>query len=133
LVVVGIVFIERMGVDDPVGAITVHGVCGVWGTISLGLFAAAPWAGGEGLPGAGLFFGGGFAQLGAQIFGTVVACGAAFGAAFVLFTLLKITLGVRVTPEEEIEGLDTSEHGSEAYPTHLHPIHAPSIVGMAGD
>ena len=84
-------------------------------------------------PGLGLLFGGGFAQLGAQIFGTVAACGAAFGGAYVLFTLLKLTLGVRVTPEEEIEGLDTSEHGSEAYPTHLHPIHAPSIVSMAGD
>jgi len=131
LVVVGIVFIERMGVDDPVGTITVHGVCGVWGTIALGLFASAPWAGSEGLPPLGLLFGGGFAPLGVQTFGTVAACGAAFGAAFVLFTLLKLTLDVRVTPEEKIEGLDTAEHGSEAYPTHLYPIHAPSIVSMA--
>jgi Amt family ammonium transporter len=79
LVMVGIVFIERMGVGDPVEAITVHGVCSVWGTIALGLFAASPWVGGEGLPGIGLLFGGGMVQLGAHIFGTVAACGVAFG------------------------------------------------------
>ncbi len=130
LVVVAVVAIERAGVDDPVGAVAVHGVCGVWGTISLGLFASAPWAGGDGLPGVGLLFGGGASQLVIQIVGAVVCSAAAFGLSYALFWVLKATVGIRVTAEEEIEGLDTAEHGNEAYPQRLHPIHAPTIVTM---
>ncbi len=132
LVVLAVVLIERVGVDDPVGAVAVHGVCGVWGTVSLGLFAAAPWAGGDGAPGLGLFFGGGFAQLGIQVMGVVAASAVAFVLSYGLFFGLKVTVGVRVTAAEEIEGLDTAEHGNEAYPTSTHPIHSPAIVTMDG-
>ena len=131
LVVPAVLFFERVGVDDPVGAISVHGVCGVWGTMALGLFAAPPFAGGEGQPGLGLFFGGGVTQLWIQTLGTVAASLAAFAAAYVLFLGIKAVLGLRVTPEEEIEGLDIAEHGNEAYPTLLHPIHTPALVPMA--
>ena len=134
LVVLGVVAIERMGVDDPVGAISVHGLCGVWGTISLGLFASGPWAGGEGMPGLGFFFGGGLTQLTVQVMGTVVASATAFVLAYALFRGLKAVVGLRVTPEEEIEGLDIAEHGNEAYPTLLHPIHSPAVVSsVTGD
>jgi Amt family ammonium transporter len=131
VVVLAVLFFERVGVDDPVGAVSVHGVCGVWGTIALGLFAAPPFAGGEAQPGVGLLFGGGFAQLWIQTLGTVAACAAAFGATYLLFLAIKATVGLRVTPEEEIEGLDIAEHGNEAYPTLLHPIHTPALVPMA--
>ncbi len=132
LVGLAVVFIERARVDDPVGAVAVHGVCGVWGTVSLGLFAAAPWAGGEGQPGLGLFFGGGVTQLGIQVLGVGAASAAAFVLSYGLFCGLKATVGVRVTAAEEIEGLDTAEHGNEAYPTSAHPIHSPAIVTMDG-
>jgi Amt family ammonium transporter len=131
LVVLAVVAIERAGVDDPVGAVSVHGVCGVWGTISLGLFAGPAWAGGEAQPGLGLLFGGGAGQLMIQTMGTVAASAAAFAATYALFMVLKVTMGVRVTPEEEIEGLDIAEHGNEAYPTLLHPIHTPALIPMA--
>jgi ammonium transporter, Amt family len=127
VVVFAVLAFDRIRVDDPVGAIAVHGVCGIWGTLALGLFASAPYAGGEGLPGLGLFFGGGVGQLAIQTVGVFAACATAFGLAYALFTLLKVTIGVRVTPEEEIEGLDIAEHGNEAYPA-MHPIHAPTIL-----
>lgn len=130
LVVFAVVAIERMGVDDPVGAVAVHGVNGVWGTISLGLFAAAPWAGGAAQPGLGLLFGGGFKQLGIQAMGALTASVAAFVLTYALFVLIKAMVGMRVSAEEEIEGLDIAEHGNEAYPTLLHPIHSPAVVTM---
>jgi Amt family ammonium transporter len=135
VVVGGVLFFDRVRVDDPVGAIAVHGVCGIWGTVSLGLFASAPYAGGEALPGLGLFFGGGVSQLSIQTMGAFAACGAAFVASYALFSLVKATIGIRVTPAEEIEGLDLAEHGNEAYPAH-HSIQAPTIFypsGVSGD
>ncbi|MEX2582024.1 MAG: ammonium transporter [Gemmatimonadota bacterium] len=132
IVVGSIIWLERVGIDDPVGAIAVHGICGVWGTLSIGLFASAPFAGGEALPGLGLLFGGGVTQLYVQTIGAFAGAGAAFVAAFALFTVLKATLGLRVTPEEELAGLDAAEHGNEAYPTAHHPIHSPAVL-MAGD
>jgi Amt family ammonium transporter len=131
LVVLAVIGIERAGVDDPVGAVAVHGVNGVWGTISLGLFAAPPFAGGTAQPGVGLLFGGGATQLIIQVIGTVAASVAAFALTYGLFVAVKATIGMRVTPEEEIEGLDIAEHGNEAYPTLLHPIHTPALVPMA--
>lgn len=134
IVVAAILWMERIGIDDPVGAIGVHGVCGIWGTISIGLFASAPYAGGEALPRLGLLFGGGFEQLTVQIIGALAGSAAAFGAAFTLFSILKYTVGLRVTPEEELAGLDVAEHGNEAYPTMHHPIHSPAVLAMsAGD
>ncbi|CCQ54196.1 ammonium transporter [Crocosphaera watsonii WH 8501] len=92
-------------IDDPVGAVSVHLVNGIWGTLAVGLFNTE----------SGLFYGGGFAQLGSQIVG-IVAIGA-FTAIFsgIVWTVLKSTMGIRVSPEEELEGLDVGEHGMEAY------------------
>ena len=105
IVVFSVGFFDSIKIDDPVGAISVHLVCGIWGTLAVGLFAV------EG----GLFFGGGFAQLGAQILGIL-----SIGLFTVVFTsivwvVLKSTLGIRVSPEEEMKGLDIGEHGMEAY------------------
>jgi len=130
-VVGAVLWLERRGIDDPVGAIAAHGICGVWGAVAVGLFAAAPLAGSEGRPLIGLFFGGGFEQLSIQITGALAASSAAFGLAFVLFLGLKATVGLRVTPEEELAGLDAAEHGTEAYPAVHHPIHSPAVLGYA--
>ena len=105
-VVFSILFVERvLKVDDPVGAISVHGVCGALGTLSCGLFN---------LDG-GLLYGGGFAQLITQIIGVGTAFVWSFGLGLLLFTILKMTVGLRVTEEEEVKGLDIGEHGMEAY------------------
>ncbi len=112
LMCLAIPFIDtKLKVDDPVGAISVHGVCGLWGTIAVGLFAADT----DGLK--GLFCGGGFNGLGVQLLGAVslIAWAAVFGA--VLFAVLKAVGLLRAKPHEEIEGLDSTEHGlASAYP-----------------
>ena len=106
LVVFGVLFIDRkLKVDDPVGAVSVHGVCGLWGTLSVGLFNMET----------GLFCGGGLKQLGVQALGAGAAFAWAFGLGLVLFYGIKMTIGLRVTPEEEAKGLDIGEHGMEAY------------------
>ncbi|MDR3044561.1 MAG: ammonium transporter [Desulfovibrio sp.] len=111
LVVLSILFIDKvLKIDDPVGAVSVHGVCGAYGTLMVGLFAAPGYGGIT-----GLFYGGGSAQLVTQAIGVVSVFAWSFGAGLVLFTLLKLITGVRVTPEEELKGLDIAEHGSEAY------------------
>ena len=114
-------FFEKRKVDDPIFALSVHGVAGVWGTLSNGLFAT-PELATVGQP--GLFYGGGFAQLGVQALG-VAACGAyAFVVSFILLVIIKKVLkGLRVTEEEEIIGLDLSEHGSYGYPELLQTNH----------
>jgi Amt family ammonium transporter len=115
LVVASVVAFDRARIDDPVGAVSVHLVNGVWGTLAVGLFAdsaSAPVAG----PANGLLFGGGFGQLWAQIVGVVTAGGYTFGLAMVAWLAIKAIMGVRVTAEEEIEGLDVGEHGISAYP-----------------
>lgn len=117
LVVVGCLFLEKKGIDDPVGAVSVHGINGIWGLLSLGLFADgtygnyttdAPFV-------TGLFYGGGFGQLVSQVIGALVAVGWAFGLGFVLFKIMDLTFGIRVSPEEELQGLDIPEHGAVAY------------------
>ena len=119
VVVFAVSFFDSVKVDDPVGAISVHLVCGVWGTLAVGLFAVGPevysWYGDGAGPNAGLFYGGGVAALIPQIIG-VLAVGA-FTVAFsiVVWAILKATLGIRVKREEELEGLDIGEHGMEAY------------------
>lgn len=113
LVVLSVVFFDQVvKIDDPVGAISVHGVCGFWGTLSIGLFSQGS---GEASPLPGLFFGGGITQLLAQAIGafSVMAWGLATGA--ILFTVIKYTIGLRVAAHEEKEGLDIGEHGNEAY------------------
>ncbi|OZI12204.1 ammonium transporter [Bacillaceae bacterium SAS-127] len=107
-------FVEKLKIDDPIYALSVHGVAGVWGTLSTGLFAT-PELATVGLP--GLFYGGGFTQLGVQALGVAV-CGAyAFAVSFaLLFIIKKVLRGLRVSEEEELIGLDMSEHGSYGYP-----------------
>jgi Amt family ammonium transporter len=113
LVVLSVVFIDKyLKVDDPVGAISVHGVCGAWGTLSLGLFSAGT---GELSPMPGLFMGGDATQLISQIWGVGAVFLWAIGTGAVLFTAIKYTVGLRVSPDEEREGLDYGEHGNEAY------------------
>ncbi len=113
LVVLSVVGIEKyLKVDDPVGAISVHGVCGAWGTLSLGLFSAGT---GELSPSPGLFTGGDATQLIAQIKGVVAVFVWAIVTGAILFTAIKYTIGLRVSAEEEKEGLDFGEHGNEAY------------------
>ncbi|GIU84683.1 MAG: ammonium transporter [Acidimicrobiales bacterium] len=115
LVVFSVLFFDRIRVDDPVGAISVHGVCGAWGTLAVGLFATTSGSAlGDGAFD-GLFHGGGAGRLATQAVGvgavflwTVVTAGA-------LFLLLKFTIGLRVSEQEEIEGLDVLEHGSPGY------------------
>ncbi len=111
LMVESILFLERRGIDDPVGAITCHATGGAWGLIALGLFSDGTYSGVV-----GLLYGGGTGQLIAQIIGVLVAFAWAFGAGFILFWLIKHTIGLRVSQDEEIRGLDISEHGMSAYP-----------------
>jgi Amt family ammonium transporter len=106
VVVLSVYFIDRvLKVDDPVGAVSVHGVCGAWGTLACGFFN---------LDG-GLLHGGGFKLLGVQLLGTATAFVWAFGGGMVLFSLIRATVGLRVSEEEELRGLDIGEHGMEAY------------------
>ncbi len=112
LVVLSVVGLDHLRIDDPVGAISVHGVAGAWGTLAVGLFAQKSFGGGPN----GLFYGGGFSQLGIQAAGVGIAFVWAFGAGLVLFYVMKWTVGLRVSPDAELEGLDIFEHGMEAYP-----------------
>ena len=106
LVVYAVLFFDKVKVDDPVGALSVHLVNGVFGTLAVGLFAT------EG----GLFFGGGVAKTLTQLTGIAAVGAFVFLASSAAWLLLKYTMGIRVSASEEIEGLDTGEHGMEAYP-----------------
>lgn len=118
LVVLGVYFLESRGVDDPVGAVSVHAINGIWGLISVGLFADGTYGNyATELPYVtGLFYGGGFGQLIAQIIGAAAAASWAFGAGFLMFKAMDKIFGIRVSPEEELQGLDVLEHGTSAYP-----------------
>jgi len=105
LVVFSVLFFDSIKIDDPVGAISVHLVCGAWGTFATGLF----------LTDGGLFFGGGPAQLGVQILGILSIGGFTVLMSSIFWLALKAILGLRVSEEEEVNGLDISEHGMEAY------------------
>lgn len=96
LVVFAILFFDKIKVDDPVGAISVHGVCGIWGTLAVAIF-------GEGF------------SIVSQLIGIVAVYGFAFVFSFVLFFILKMVMGIRVDAQEEEEGLDVAEHGAPAY------------------
>jgi Amt family ammonium transporter len=115
LVTASILFFDKIAkIDDPVGAISVHGVCGAWGTLAAGLFNAESVLK-IGEKSTGLFYGGGFNQLVSQLTGVAAAFGWAFGTGLLLFLGIKYTIGLRVSEEEELKGLDISEHGMEAY------------------
>ncbi len=114
LVVILVMFFDRLGIDDPVGATSVHLGCGVLGTICVGLFAK------EGVTtlstANGLFYGGGFKLLGTELLGVVAVGAFVFATSSIVWIVLKKTIGIRVTREEEIAGLDIGEHGNRAYP-----------------
>lgn len=114
IVVFAVMFFDRIKVDDPVGATSVHLCCGVFGTICIGLFAK------EGVTTLstvnGLFYGGGVKLLGVQLLGIVAVGAFVFATSALLWFALKKTMGIRVTKEEEIAGLDIGEHGNRAYP-----------------
>ena len=97
IVVVSIIFLDKSKIDDPVGAISVHGVCGIWGTIAVAIFGEGDFS------------------MGSQVQGAFLVSAFAFVFSFVVFSILKSIIGVRVSEEEEERGLDISEHGQEAY------------------
>lgn len=114
IVVIAVIMFDRLKQDDPVGAISVHLINGVFGTIAVGLFAEDGIAGIS--TGNGLFFGGGFKLLGAQLIGILAVGGFTFVASALVWLAIKKTIGLRVSVREELEGLDIHEHGNQAYP-----------------
>lgn len=110
---VTLIFVDKIGVDDPLGAIAAHGMGGVWGTLSCGLFTT-PALAAVGRP--GLFYGGGFTQLGVQALGIISVFTFVFLSSLLVFGVLKATIGLRVSPEYELDGLDLHEHGVYGYP-----------------
>jgi Amt family ammonium transporter len=116
IVVVFVIGFDRWGIDDPVGATSVHLVNGIWGTLSVALFASPPFAGAEGQPPVGLFFGGGITSLANQLVGVVSVGAFTFFLSWIAWIIIKSTIGIRVSREEELRGLDISEHGMEGYP-----------------
>jgi Amt family ammonium transporter len=132
LVIVGMELLEHWRIDDPVGAWPVHGLCGIWGTVSLGLFACGQYSAAgsspTGVPSVvpksadaltGLFYGGGWAVLKAQCIGSAIVCTATFTAAMVMFKALDAIKLLRVSKEGELEGLDLDQHGNRAYPEYV--------------
>lgn len=127
IVVFGVVRIDRY-VDDPIGVLSAHLLAGIWGALSLGLFAT-PLLASHNLPGShgGLVYTGSFTQLGSQALGVVVVFAFVFVASYAVFWLIDRTIGLRVSAEEENAGLDISEHGMYGYPEQFIPI--PELVG----
>ena len=111
LVVLSVLFFDKIKVDDPVGAVSVHGVCGAWGTLAAGLFDSAGFS---------------MHTVGVQLIGIGACFAWAFGTGLILFKGIDIVMGMRVTKEEELAGLDYSEHGATAYPD-FHTVHLGSI------
>ncbi len=122
IVVFGVYAIDKL-IDDPVGALSAHGLAGIWGTLACGLFTAPRLAqyNAFGDPEGGLFYSGSFDQLIAQVVGFSVAFTFVFMMSFATFWAIKKTIGLRVTDEEEEAGLDISEHGMYGYPEQFIP------------
>lgn len=117
IVVFAVTFFDKIKIDDPVGATSVHLVCGIWGTLAVGLFSVGPgvysWY--TTGPAKGLLLGGGLTQLITQTIGIISVAGITVLLSTIFWLGLKATLGIRVSPEEEVVGLDIGEHGMEAY------------------
>jgi ammonium transporter, Amt family len=130
IVVLGVYFVDRY-IDDPVGALSAHGMAGIWGTLSCGLFTAPRLAkyNAIGDPNGGLWYSGHFTQLAAQVIGFTLAFAFVFSLSFATFWIIKRTYGLRVSEAEEDAGLDISEHGMYGYPEQFIP--APELVGVA--
>jgi Amt family ammonium transporter len=117
IVIFAVGFFDLIRIDDPVGAISVHLIGGIWGTLALGLFSKANLFGAIRFPKIGLFFGGGAEQLWYQFVGLIAIAGFTVVFSFIAWSLISVlTGGIRVSREEEFIGLDISEHGMEAYP-----------------
>lgn len=136
IVVFAVMFFDRIGIDDPVGATSVHLGCGVFGTICVGLFAK------EGVTSLsavnGLFYGGGLKLLGVELLGIVAVGAFVFAASSAVWLILKKTVGIRVSAEEEIAGLDIGEHGNHAYPDFVPAVESldygyPEAVAVTGE
>jgi Amt family ammonium transporter len=127
LVVVAVLAIDKK-LDDPVGALSAHGLAGIWGTLACGLFTSPALAEFNTVGDGGLVYTGSFHQLGVQALGVVVVFGFVFVASYIVFGVIKATYGLRVTAEEEDAGLDISEHGMYGYPEQFIP--APELIGV---
>jgi Amt family ammonium transporter len=121
IVVFGVLAIDRF-LDDPVGALPAHGLAGIWGTLSCGLFTVPALAKFNGVGEGGLFYTGSLHQLGAQAIAVAIAFTTVFVLSFGLFALIRATVGLRVSAREEMEGLDISEHGMWGYPEAFMPV-----------
>ena len=123
--VLGLEFLEWMRIDDPIGAVPVHGFCGIWGTLSLGLFACGkygvtgPLAADNTAPLTGLFYGGGTAVLKAQAVGSLIVVVATFSVSLIVMNVIKALGVLRVSAKGESYGLDLYEHGLPAYPEYV--------------
>ena len=122
IVVLGVLLVEKAGIDDPIGALAAHGMAGVWGTLSLGFLTLPEQAKKLATGTGGLLYGGGFHQLGIQVLGLVAVGAFTFTASFVVLWLMKVTVGIRTEPEVESAGLDVSEHGMWGYPEFYIPV-----------
>ena len=134
LVCIAVPVVEKAGVDDPVGAFSVHGVCGAWGVLSVGLFGDGTFGGGlNGVSSnvTGLFYGGGMGQLMAQCIDVVVCAIWSFSVAFVFFKIQEKVMGIRPSKEDEIAGLDLPEMGVLAYPEDV--VHVGSLSGSGSE
>ncbi len=125
VVCMGVELLEWLRIDDPIGAVPVHGICGIWGTVSLGLFACGqygatgPSGPDNSAPLTGLLYGGGFTLLKAQIIGSAIITVSTFAVAVSLMYLVNLTGTLRVSEEGELYGLDLHEHGISAYPEYV--------------
>jgi ammonium transporter, Amt family len=145
VVILGVDLLEYLRIDDPIGAWPVHGLCGIWGTLSLGLFACGKYAAGGSGPGGipatdgtagwaltGLLYGGGLTVFKAQFIGSTIICGATFAVAMAVFLLLNALGMLRISKQGEEEGMDIHEHGISAYPEYvISALSAP--MGMGAD
>lgn len=119
VMVLAVLGIDRIKIDDPIGALSCHGISGIWGTLSAGLFASPALVEKFGVGKAGLFYGGGFSQLGVQVLGVVAVFTFVLITTGIVFYGLKATTGIRLTPEQELAGSDFAEHGMWGYPEHF--------------
>jgi Amt family ammonium transporter len=122
IAVVGVLFVERIGIDDPIGAVSVHGMAGVWGTLATGIFAVPALAKNLATGTGGLVYTGSFHQLGVQALGLVTVGAFTFSLTFGILWAMKKLWGIRVETEVETAGLDVSEHGMWGYPEFYIPV-----------
>jgi ammonium transporter, Amt family len=128
IVVYGVIMIEKV-LDDPVGALSAHGLAGIWGTLSCGIFTAPRFAELNWVGEGGLWYTGSFTQLGDQALGVIVAFACVFAVSYAVFFLIRATIGLRVSAADEEAGLDISETGMYGYPEQFIP---PSELVGAG-